>query len=408
MSTHAEAGWIVGGNLVDPAAGTSEPNPGIFVSGGRIDAIGIPDGSEGNDAILTISDEHFILPGLVNLHDHLTYRATIGAPRLSMEAPVGRQAITAVRNAHLSLARGITTIRELGSRHGINHTIREAVSSGGLVGPQVLSAGQPLSITGGHAWYLGREVDGVDSIRSAVRELAKGGAHWVKVMASHDPIRVKGGQATQAQYSSEELRAVVEEAHALGLRVAAHAMGTIAIQRCIDAGVDTVEHGVYLNQDQADQMRESGIVLVPTISSYQRTSWPMYKRGADWADRHQVLEKPHLEAAEVAIAAGVEIGIGTDSIGEYVEEMELLVSCGMTAAGAIRAATTVGAATLDASDEFGAVRTGARADLIIVEGDPLQELASLRAIHCVVTNGVLLTPSDFRLSLMSKDLAPEL
>jgi imidazolonepropionase-like amidohydrolase len=400
---------VQGGRLLDVDTGSIVDNPGIGIVGERIVAIGTDATTSPLSARVPLDPADVVLPGLVNLHEHFTYRALFGRPRVAMESDQNRQVIRAVRNAHLSLARGITTVRELGSRHGINTALRDAITEGAMVGPRVFSAGSPLSITGGHAWYLGREVDGVEQVRAAVRLLAKEGADWVKIMASHDPVDPTGGsQASRAQYTSAELGGIVEEAHAAGLKATAHAMGTLAIQRCLEAGVDSIEHGVYLTRDQAVQMRELGTVLVPTISSYRRTLWPVYRRGNEWSRLHAMLVDDYTTSTALAIEAGVTIGIGTDSIGEFVEEMDILVELGMSPAAAIRSATRVGADLLGCGDNVGSVAVGSAADLLIVSGDPLEDVGNLREIRYVIRTGALYGPDDFQVSLASVERAPGL
>lgn len=406
VSTSENALLISGGEILDVESGSLTRNPGLVIREGRIIDSPLPDAGEETFQQLDLGSGQVILPGLVNLHEHFTYRATYGRPRESMESPQNRQVMRAVRNAHLSLARGITTVRELGARYEINTSVRDAVADGMIVGPRTLSSGSPLSITGGHAWYLGREVDGCDGLRRAVRVLAKEGVDWIKVMASHDPVdRPDTPHLTKAQYTQEELTVIVEEAHAADVKVTAHAMGVEAIDRCLRAGVDSLEHGVYLTTDQAQQMKERGIFLVPTISSYRRTIWPEYRRGNEWSRLHEMLISHYTESTALAVAEGVPIGIGTDSIGEYVEELSILAELGMSTSQALYAATRGGSELLGLRD-LGSIRSNMKADIVVVDGEPLKDLAALREIAYVVVNGVVYTPGDFRVSLTSSERVP--
>ncbi len=394
---------IKGGNYFDVSKGCLLPNQGLVVEDGIITAFEDYVSEKESSVVLDI-DGLCIFPGLINLHEHFTFRATLGPPLEILEAEQNIQMIRAIRNAQLSLARGITTVRDLGAQYSISHSLKKAINKGIISGPRMFIAGAPLSITGGHAWILSRETDGIIDLRRAVRTLIKEGVDWVKVMVSHDPVEGFGHEYTKCDYSLEELKVITEEAHQAGIMVSAHVMGTEAIRRCLEAGVDCLEHGIYLNELLAKRMVEQGTVLVPTISAYRRTTYPQFNRGTEWTRLHKALIQPHTESVKVAIEAGVKIGVATDSIGNYIEELEILHELGLSKTEVLRAATLGGARILGQGNNLGSIETQKLADLIMIKGNPLEDLKVLRNIEYVVKEGKFFKPEDFKSILSSNEL----
>lgn len=336
-----------------------------------------------------------VLPGLINMHEHLTMRRTWGPPWRQTELPDPYLVIRGVRAALAVLRQGITTVRELGAKHHLNIYLKRAIGAGLIPGPRVIAAGAPISITGGHAWKLSTEADGADGMRRAVRETIKAGADWIKLITSNDPIReAREGQHAHPEFSRGEFIAAVEAAHAWGRKITAHAMGRDTIAWAIEAGVDSVEHGIYLDETLAERMVRVDVALIPTLSGYYETTLDRWERGADWIARHKLLLEPHKASTRIAIEAGVRIGVGTDTVGEIVEELELLVGCGLTRAQALCAATLTNARILGLDGQLGTVEAGKTADLVVVRGDPLGELGALRRVEWVVQDGIPLRPDE--------------
>jgi imidazolonepropionase-like amidohydrolase len=201
-----------------------------------------------------------ILPGLIDAHDHQTYHNTFGLLQWQWTLPRDQLIIRSCIAAFDALRYGVTTIREMGAAGATNFSIKKAIADGDLIGPRIVTCGMPITITGGYAYWICIEADGPEGVRTAVRQQLKNGADFIKLMASNEKPLPGREEQSLAQFTKEELRAAVDEAHAAGVKVAVHACGSKAIERCLDAGVDTIEHGIYLNRELAQRMKEQSYV----------------------------------------------------------------------------------------------------------------------------------------------------
>jgi imidazolonepropionase-like amidohydrolase len=248
--------YLVRGGLIIDGTGRPPFAGDVLVEGRHIRAVGsTAEVAElaPLDAEIVDATGKWVLPGLVNAHEHLALRGVIGHPALAPQRSVVVQTATAIRNAADGLARGWTTVRDMGSRHAIALELRDLIASGAVPGPRVVACGSPICATGGHAFHICVEADGADACRRAAREQLKAGADFLKVMASHDPYPMPGPQHTRAELDDDEVRAVYAEARRWGKRTACHAMGSIAIGVVLDAGVDVVDHGIYLDKRLAER-----------------------------------------------------------------------------------------------------------------------------------------------------------
>jgi imidazolonepropionase-like amidohydrolase len=368
----------------------------VVVRDGRIDAIttGPPRGA----TVLDVSG-CTVLPGLIDSHVHL---AANGSPDIVAQMGGDSVPVATLRAAQAAaahLAAGTTTVRDLGARDGVVVEFARARDEGLATGARVIAAGWPITMTGGHAHFIGREADGPDALRHATRLTIKEGAQVVKVIASGG-LLTKGVGADQITYSLDELRAVTDEAHHAGLRVAAHAIGLPGIKDALRAGVDSIEHGFYLDDEAIDLMLAHGTYLVPTLSGVHAVltgrvpsiaPWLHAKSVAVEADRRASFAKA--AAAGVRFAAGTDAGTPGNYHGHVAEEVELLAGCGLTAEQAIIAATRHGAENLGIADESGTVAVGKRADLLVVDGDPLRDLAALHRVRYVLQDGIVVADS---------------
>ena len=340
-----------------------------------------------------------LLPGLVDAHVHLVWSAS-GQPhevvnRESRYLTVLRSAANAVRHLHA----GVTTIRDCGSTDGIALDVAQGIEAGVFVGPRLVAAGQAISMTGGHAWFVSKEADGSDNVRHAVRSQLKAGAQCIKLMAS-------GGvyghleEVGSPQLFVEEMRAGVEVAHLAGRKATAHAYSPNAITNALDAGVDCIEHGSFLTGDVAERMRKQGTYLVPTLSTYEA----MIERGPQVGTPEYMIRKTGqvMEASRtafrLALEAGVPVATGTDCgapghpHGAVVEEISLMVRLGADPQKALTFATMSSARLLGVDSEVGSLEVGKRADLIAVDGNPLDDIEALRSLQLVVKDGVQAWP----------------
>jgi imidazolonepropionase-like amidohydrolase len=249
-------------------------------------------------------------------------------------------------------------------------------------------------MTGGHGWFLGREADGAEAVRHAVRSELKAGATCIKLMASGG-VYGHAEEPGSPQLTVEEMRAGVEEAHKAGRKVAAHAYSIEAIGNALDAGVDSIEHGSFMDRDTAGRMRESGTYLVPTMSVYRAMSEGGPELGAPEYIRRktdEVLEASR-EAFRLALEAGVPVAAGTDCgapghpHGTLPEELMLMVESGASPIQALRFGTSAAADLLGLGDEVGSLEPGKRADLLAVDGDPTSEILALRGVRMVLRDG---------------------
>jgi len=279
----------------------------------------------------------------------------------------------------------VTTVRDLGGRDHIDVAIRNAIESGLIPGPRIICSGRPVCMTGGHGWEFGREADGIDGVREAVREQLKAGIDVVKLMATGG-IMTKGVEPGSAQFTLEELIAGVEEAKKAGRRTATHAQGNEGIKNALWAGIDSIEHGIFLDDEAIELMIERKTYFVPTLSAPYHIIKAGIKKGvpAFAVEKSKAVAKAHLQSVRKAYKAGVAIAMGTDAgtpfnrHGENLKEMELLANAGFTPMEAIVATTRTASEVLGLEKRIGTLEKGKRADLIVVDGDPLKEIRLLQ------------------------------
>ena len=389
--------------LIDGRGGPPADHAVVRVRDGRIEAIEEVAGRDVPPGAVDIAGRA-LLPGLIDAHTHVisdTERSPGFGPAPALHGeeprPEGLRWFVLAKAARAFLAAGITTLRDVGSPDDEAITLREAIRHGLVEGPRILSCGRIVSATSPGERIFGtmyEEADGPWEMRRAVRRQLKRGADYIKVMAT-GARSVEREDPEPAQMTPGELGAAVDEAHRLGVRVAAHAEGLEGVRLAIEAGVDTIEHGLSLHRSPKllDRMADQGIVLVPTLSTFD-----------DLADRFATEFAPSLVAqarrqgAEARLtllaarAAGVVLAMGYDSgpPGANVGELVRMVEAGLTAGEAIAAATSGSARALGLTDR-GTIEPGRAADLLVVDGDPLADpavLADQARIRLVAADGV--------------------
>jgi imidazolonepropionase-like amidohydrolase len=286
----------------------------------------------------------------------------------------------------------------MGGKDGIDFGLRQAIDSGLIPGPRMLISGQLICMTGGHGWQVGLEVNGPDEVRRAARQQIKAGADIVKLMATGG-VLTPSVEPGSEQFTKEELRAGVEEAHKAGKKTATHAMGTRGIRNALHAGIDSIEHGVYLDDETVAMMVDRNIPLIPTISALYNIETRGIEAGIPaFAVEKTLKVKPfHLESIRMAREAGILVAAGTDAgtpfnrHGDNLGEIRLLVDYGgFSPMEAIKAGTGSAARVLGLDNELGTVAEGKVADLVMVEGNPLDDIDVLldpEAICLVMQKG---------------------
>lgn len=368
----------------------------ILIEGDRIKGVGGDYPGKAADRVIEL-DGCTVLPGLIDLHIHLTFRRTIGPPREIIQEDDGLNVIRSVRNALTLLRQGVTTIRETGSRNNISLVLREAVARRIMPGPRILAAGSPLSITGSHSMTC-IQCSGAEEFRKSARMLIGKGVDWIKTFATNDPTAVPtDGEYTHPEITLPELEAVVGTAHQFGKKVAIHAMGRKIIKRIAAYGVNTVEHGIYLDEEAAEAMNQHQVALVPTLSGYIETTLPRWNRGDLWRQRHLNLVKPHKESFQIALRQGVFIAFGTDSSGELLRELQLMIEYGMTISQVLQTATLNAARVLGLDHLIGSIEPGKTADLLVVQGNLMEDIGRVRKPVYIIKEGQIFKPESIRL-----------
>lgn len=353
----------------------------------------VPRSAIEDDDVTVELDDAFVLPGLIDSHVHLVWS---GGPDPASDVDREGEQLTVVRavaNARSQLAAGITTVRDLGSNWDVAITLARAVDRNICEGPTVVAAGRTVIMTGGHDPFWGIFSDGVDAVTSAVRRQVSIGAEVIKTAATGGAYgRSEGEEIGQAELSFEELSAIASEAHRFGRKVAAHALGNEGIRNAVLAGIDTIEHGVFLDEETVAAMRERGTVLCPTLATYRTLAEgdgiPAYA-----VDKARRAVAAHRESFAMALSAGIPVIAGTDAGApnlphpSLVDELEVLHEYGMPVVDALKAATSDAAAAMGHQDRAGQIRVQAPADLVVVEDDPFADLGNLRKVWGVIRSG---------------------
>ncbi len=393
---------IRAGHLLDVKTGKTLNDQAILIEGDKIVAVGPASNpaaaAEGTSIDLSNAT---VLPGLIDGHTHLT-----GDPRnigyQSLGVSVPREALIGARNARLTLQAGFTTVRNVGASGYSDVALRDAINAGDIPGPRMLVSGPALSITGGHCdnnllpyeYHATSDgaADGIEAVQHKVREIIKYGADLIKICATGGVLS-KGDDPQVSQYTVEEMKAIVADAHRLGRKVAAHAHGAQGIRWASEAGVDSVEHASYIDDAAIAEMKKNGTYLVPTLYL------------GDWflenAEKNHVPDFLLVKAKAVmpaarknvarAFANGVKVAFGTDAAvyphGLNAHEFAVMVKLGLSPLQAIQAATVNDADLLGWSDKIGTIEPGKWADIIAVDGDPVKDVTTLERVKFVMKGG---------------------
>jgi len=349
------------------------------------------------------------VPGLINLHVHLCLDASQDPLGLLRSESESMTFLTMISSAQKTLEGGITTVRDLGTRGTLIFELRQAIENGRVLGPRIVASGQVITRTGGHgSGWIGRECNGKAVIREGIRSQLKQGADVIKVMATGG-VMTLGTSPYLASYSLEELETVVDEARRENVQVAAHAEGREGIEWAVRAGIDTIEHGTFIDQNIIDVMLEKNSVWVPTISPHRfgerareslgivSSELPSPLRSV--RDKARIGGGRNISAGALAhfekycMTKDLKIGVGTDAGTPFVPhedlvlEMEMFMEYGFSNYQVLKMATFGNAQILKLDDHIGSIEEGKLADIVLIQGNPLDDLQTLRHIAYVIKDG---------------------
>ncbi len=384
---------ITGGRvLVD--SGTYLEDGAVLIEGEAIAAVG-PRGEIEERTGIDVPRFEFggtLLPGLIDAHVHLTFDGGPD-PVATLQGSTDEALFEDMRHRGEQLLRsGVTTVRDLGDRGGLALRLDSEIKDRRTPGPRIVSAGTPATTVGGHCHFLGGEVSGEREIRELVRRNLAAGAGVIKAMVTGGGLTKDGPKSHQSQFTAEELAALVEEAHAAGVPVAAHAHGADGIAAAVDAGVDTIEHctwmsssGLDFRPDVVQQIITKGITVCPAVSPH----WQMLPRffGEERARAMFDLVRQMADAG-VRLIAGTDAGVQRAGFDGLVQALSFYSHLGLPNASIIDMATSQAAAALGLSEITGKVAPGYRADLLLVDGDPLADLSALGGVQAVFASGL--------------------
>ena len=400
---HADTTLIHAGSVVTDAAGEASGPSTITVTDGRI--VSIAEGIQPPPAGVEVVDltDKTVLPGLIDLHVHLTGDPGGDFWKEAVE-PDEWGAVVGAKNARLTALAGFTTVREAGSAQHTGFSLRRGTAEGMIPGPRIVAAGPALAIVGGHGDVTGFRPEinqllssgytctGAVECAEKVRRASQNGADWIKITATGGVLSQQG-RGLEAHFSTEEMASIAETAHSLGLKVMAHAHGARGVEQASEAGIDTIEHGTYLDEGAIEAMKENGTVLVPTLMAFQGVTERL-----GTGTYTPVVEAKIRAVAEVAKVfmgkahrEGVKIAFGTDAgvfdHGRNAGEFRLMMGQGMSSREAFAAATTNAAQVLEMEGEIGRLAPGYSADIIAVDGNPLEDATVLEQVDWVMVRG---------------------
>jgi imidazolonepropionase-like amidohydrolase len=399
---------IHAGTLLAVPGNAAQSNQSIIIEGTQIARVenGFVDSADisGEVTVIDLSDK-FVLPGLMDMHVHLLGELGPNSRMDALHVTTSMQALKGAMHAKRTLGAGFTTVRDLGGKPEAIYALRDAINNGFVPGPRIIAAGSSLAATGGHGdidgvkaellalWTPETICDGPYDCRRATRYAIKYGADWIKITATGGVLS-DTATGTDQQMTDDELKEIMDTAHGLGVRVAAHAHGTDGINAALRAGVDSIDHGSFLDRESIRLFKQTGAYLVPTLSPGFKV--PSMMEGNPFFTEAIKAKAVAASAASKAnfgsaYDAGVKIAFGTDTgvtkHGDNADEFGMMVESGMTEMDAIRSATVVAAELLEMSDTLGTIEAGKMADIIAVDSSPLDDITVLENVSIVIKDG---------------------
>jgi len=400
---------VKAGRLLDVKSGQLLRDQTIVIENDKIVSVGSASSAaanEANTAGATIVDlsQATVLPGMIDVHTHLTMDpGHFGYDGLAISTP--REALIGAKNARITLLAGFTTVRNVGAGGYSDIALRDAINAGDVPGPRILASGPALGITGGHCdndllpyeFHSSADgvADGVEAVQHKVREVIKYGADVIKICATGGVLS-KGDDPNASQFTLEEMKAIVADAHRLGRKVAAHAHGAQGVQLASEAGVDSIEHGHLMDDASIATLKKNGTYIVPTLylmdwnrENADKANLPDFLRA-----KMAMVSAQGAKNLKKAFDAGLKVALGTDAAvyphGLNAHEFAVYVRLGMTPIQAIRTGTVNAADLLGWSDKVGSIEAGKWADIVAVDGDPLSDVTTLQQVKFVMKGGEII------------------
>ena len=399
---------IKGAKLINGKGGVIE-NAAILIDGETIVGVGRQaDVAQPDGATVLEAAGNTIMPGLIDSHVHLV---NTGGPLSSIDSKQASDddmMLRSIKNALLAIKSGITTVRDLGGKGFITVAVRDAIAKGVIPGPQIVSCASAVTTTGGHAHQKSIEVDTPDEMKKAVRHIIKGGADCIKIFGSGG-LGTPGSNPLAPQYRGEEFRVAVEEAHRLGKHVASHVHPTVAIRSAVESGVDTVEHcswmtpeGIKVDQDLLEEIiKKSVYISLAFPAAWYRVPLDEIKDNSITIAGREAMVQPRYNAIRQMYDSGALVVASSDAggtstrIDEFALLLEFLaVTLGISPAKVITSATGLAAEAIGIGHETGSLEPGKKADIIIVDSDPLADITALQRVVTVFKGGIVVADRE--------------
>jgi len=383
-----------GGFVFDENENLKE-NHGVLVDDDKISKIRPISDFEGFSEKKIDTSGYTILPGLIDCHVHLVYSGEADPKSYLLKMNAGKIVMKALENAQKTLMSGITSIRDLGGRDFLEFAVRDACNSRKQLGPTILAAGKMICMTGGHGNTFGRIADGSNEVLKAVREQIHAGSDVIKLMATGG-VMTPGVNPEDAHYSEDELRTGVNEGHRFSKKCASHAQGAAGILNAVNAGMDSIEHGIFMNEKCIELMLEKGTFLVPTLSAVNNIYKNRNNGIPDFiVEKTLRIREHHHQSVKMFYNAGGKIAMGTDAgtpfnvHGENSQELQFMVDLGIENKDVLKISTSNSAKLMELTNR-GQIREGDFADMLIVSGNPLEDITAVTNLNnhrIVVKNG---------------------
>ena len=381
---------------VDVFDGTGAPvqrGQSVLVEGERISWTGPADQAPRPEGARVVDGTgRTLLPGLMNNHTHLGSDVSGAGQGDTLAASVVGATVHATNNLRETLTTGVTSVRDCGSVEGFAIEVRDLVEQGVIPGPRVQAAGRVITMTGGHGHFIGRQADGPWGVAAATRAELKCGADFIKIMSTGG-VLTKGVTPLQTALHVEELAAAVTEAHNAGKRITSHAIGGQGVKNAIVAGLDSIEHACFMDDEAIQLALDHDTIIVPTLIAVRRIAINGDSLPKWMHDKVMMEAEASERSFRAALAAGVTIACGTDAgtpFNPHTElpgELELMVEFGMSPVQALVSATSTAARNFGLTDELGTVTVGKLADLLLVAGDPTTSVSAVRDVVLVLKGG---------------------